>query len=384
MSWMITADKLDEQQNHFIFEKSRSKENIWIKGFAGSGKSVLLIHTIIDKIKENPNANICVVVFTHSLIQMFAAGIKELGIPEKNIRLTTYHQFMKDNNKFDYIFCDEVQDLPKSVLENMKSRTKQLILAGDSNQSIYSKNPSTHEPTVSQSEIETIINSTPYELNTIYRLTKSIIKVVSHLIPKMNILSSKTDRTKKDVSVRLCKGNSEYQEVEYILSQANEAISVDESVVIILPTHNDIIKFINIALDINGKQEWNVVMDKWGQKPDWYLLNNYLSNNGINIEYVGNGAGNLFDSVRIGKMIIMTYHSVKGLDFDNVFLPFVSTSLKVRNKTIFMVGMTRSKEALYLTYSGNMHEYVSDFKDECTIIDINSINNNDDDLDFDF
>ena len=157
-NWMIEATKLDEEQKQFIFEKVKTKDNIWIKGFAGSGKSILLVHTIVDKIKENPNTTICVVVFTHSLIQMFTVGMKELKIPDKNVYLTTYHQFMKDTYTFEYIFCDEVQDLPKSVLEEMKRRSNQLILAGDSNQSIYTNNPSNNEPTVTPSEIGTITN----------------------------------------------------------------------------------------------------------------------------------------------------------------------------------------------------------------------------------
>lgn len=53
----------------------------------------------------------------------------------------------------------------------------------------------------------------------------------------------------------------------------------------------------------------------------------------------------------------MTYHSSKGLDFDNVFLPFMSIQPNIRNEILFMVGMTRSKN-LYLTYSGTMHEYI--------------------------
>ena len=391
MSWMIKASQLDEEQNQFIFEKARSKDNIWIKGFAGSGKSVLLVHTIVDKIHENPNVSICVVVFTHSLIQMFSAGMKELGIPEKNVYLTTYHNFLKDNKTYNYIFCDEVQDLPKSVLENMKSRAGQLILAGDSNQSIYHNNPSTKEPTVRPSEIARIINSKPYELSTIYRLTRSIIKTISRLLPNMNILSSKIDRTKKDISVRLCKASTEYKEVEYIISQADEAMSIGESVAIILPTHDDILRFFNIALDTKNIQQWKLVTIGWRNKPNWSFLNRYLLSNGVNMEYIGNGVGNLFNCTQQGKMILMTYHSAKGLDFDNVFLPFLHNNRddwfrsKTLTKTLFMVGMTRSKKDLYLTYTGDLYSYVLDFEDECTKIDIDTISSDsNDDLDFDF
>ena len=174
-NWMIASDKLDAEQKHFIFEESKNGKNIWIKGFAGSGKSILLVHSIVEKIRENPDVSICVVVFTHSLIQMFTVGMEELKIPYKNVALSTYHQFMKNNATYDYIFCDEVQDLPKSVLENMKLRANQLILAGDLNQSIYENTPS-GELTVTPLEIRNITNSKPYELTTIHRLTKSIIK----------------------------------------------------------------------------------------------------------------------------------------------------------------------------------------------------------------
>lgn len=376
-SWMIASDKLDAEQKHFIFEESKNEKNIWIKGFAGSGKSILLVHSIVEKIRENPDVSICVVVFTHSLIQMFTVGMEELKIPYKNVTLLTYHQFMKKNKTYDYIFCDEVQDIPKYVLENMKIRTKQIILAGDSHQSIY-------ENRVTALEIGHIINSNPYELTTIHRLTKSIINVVSNLLPEMNIFKAKTDRMKQDISVRLGYANNKNQEVEYILSQADEAISIGESVVVILPTHGDIINFVNLFLDIKNINQWQKVENNWG-KPDWYNLNNHLNSQKINIEYIGNGAGDLYNTVRLGKIAIMTYHSAKGLDFDNVFLPFLSRGLNLRSKTILMVGMTRSKKDLYLTYSGIIHEYVSSFENKCTKIDIDNItSSNIDDLVFDF
>jgi superfamily I DNA/RNA helicase len=48
-------------------------------------------------------------------------------------------------------------------------------------------------------------------------------------------------------------------------------------------------------------------------------------------------------------IIVMTYHSSKGLDFDNVFLPFLNNSLFIspyNEETLFMVAITRSKKNL--------------------------------------
>jgi superfamily I DNA/RNA helicase len=110
-----------------------------------------------------------------------------------------------------------------------------------------------------------------------------------------------------------------------------------------------------------------------------------LDSTSTNIEYIGNGAGSLFNCVQFGKMIVMTYHSVKGLDFDNVFLPFLTNKLYIRDKTLFAVGLTRSKNNLYLSYSGTLHPFLKDLEDECTKIDIANLTVKDNDvLDFDF
>ncbi len=383
MSWMIESDKLDVDQKHFIFEEVTTGNNIWINGFAGSGKSILLVHAIIEKLKKDENASICIVVFTHSLIEMFELGMNELGI-DGNIKPMTYYEFQKNNTSYDYIFCDEVQDLPKSILKDMKERSKQLILAGDSNQSIYDINPKTNEPTVTPTEIVDITNSNEYILSTIYRLTKSIINVVSLLLPKIDIFSAKTDRTKQDITVKLCNGENLEMEVEYIIKEAEELTSIDESLVIILPKHDDIINFINIVLDIKKIAKWNVTKDNFN-KYRYDLLNKYLKENNVNIEYIGNKYGDLSKSLELKKIIFMTYHSSKGLDFDNVFLPFMSIHSNIRNEILFMVGMTRSKKNLYLTYSGTMHEYIKKIDKECTKIDINdTLNKKDKEIDIGF
>ena len=71
----------------------------------------------------------------------------------------------------------------------------------------------------------------------------------------------------------------------------------------------------------------------------------------------------------------MTYHSAKGLDFDNVFLPFCNAGLYLANnegiaKTLFMVGMTRSRNNLYITYHGYSSDYLNAFRGNCQVISI--------------
>lgn len=41
MAWIIEENKLDAQQRDFLDNVDINRKNVWIKGFAGSGKSIL-------------------------------------------------------------------------------------------------------------------------------------------------------------------------------------------------------------------------------------------------------------------------------------------------------------------------------------------------------
>lgn len=378
MAWMVKYDKLDDDQKDFVDNEINSKGNIWIKGFAGSGKSVMLIHALRKKMASSPNAKVCVVVFTHSLIDMFKTGMAELGM--RSIPVMTYHQFKKGFENYDYIFCDEVQDLPADVLRQMNQRSQHVYVAGDSNQSIY-------DNTVSTSEIGNIINARPFVLTRIYRLTRSIMNAVSNLLPNMDIFGSRRDMTKKDVSVRLGKAYDEDEEVKYVWEQSSNATSEGYSSAVLLPKHDYIITFANRLLKANGKPSWPLQENTWG-KPDYNSLNRHFQSQGLKIEYVGNGYGSFQNAERNRNTILMTYHSAKGMDFDNVFLPFLSDDTDISrgdDETLFMVAITRSKMNLFITYSGYLHRLVSKFESTCQKIDLNASNQTaNTGIDFDF
>ena len=378
MAWMIKYDKLDDDQKDFVDKEINNRGNIWIKGFAGSGKSVMLIHALRKKLDSSPNSNVCIVVYTHSLIDMFKTGMAELGMP--SVPVMTYHQFKKDYQTYDYIFCDEVQDLPADVLAQMKERSQHVYVAGDSNQSIY-------ENTVTPSEIGNIINARPFVLTRIYRLTRSIMNAVSHLLPNMDIFGSRRDMTKTDVSVRLVTACDKEEEVKYVWEQASNATSEGYTAVVLLPKHDYIFDFANQLLRNNKKKEWSMKENNWG-KPDYYSLNTHFRNQGLKVEYVGNSYGSFQNAERNKNLILMTYHSAKGMDFDNVFLPFLSDDISISRRdeeTLFMVAITRSKMNLFITYSGYLHHLVEKFESTCQRIDLSSANNSaNTDIDFDF
>lgn len=373
-------NKLDPQQQDFLNKISTFVDNAgshfrnqWIKGFAGSGKSVLLAYAAKTILAKKSNSNILVVVFTRSLVEMFKADFKELGLTT-NVTIETYYEFMKGSGHHDYILCDEVQDLTPRVIREMNARSYNVIVAGDSNQSIYDRDPRWQEATVTSSEIGSLINGDPYELSIIHRLSRSIIDAVQRFLPRMNIFSSKRDMTKEDTQIRLCEASSEAEEVKYIMERASKAVSVGDSTAILIPSGQQIIKFVNQVLRDENKPEWAKRDNDWG-RVDWGAMNAHLRKNGIKMQYVGNGYGCFDESDR--RIVIMTFHSAKGLDFENVFIPFANASMFINHddslaKTLFMVAMTRTRKNLYITYNGYPSDYLEAFKSNCSHIDISS------------
>ena len=118
----------------------------------------------MDTLVKEPNSQVVVLVFTHALKDMFEIGINELKPYYKitrNIPVKTYYDFVdKDNVNYDFIFCDEVQDLPAKVLYAMNNRARRIVVAGDSNQSIYQTDPKWFEKVVDSNSIGDIIRIT--------------------------------------------------------------------------------------------------------------------------------------------------------------------------------------------------------------------------------
>lgn len=373
-------NKLDPQQqafldkvSSFVDQSSSSFHNQWIKGFAGSGKSVLLAYAAKTILTKKPNSCILVVVFTRSLAEMFKADFKELGIASM-VTIDTYYGFMNSGAHYDYILCDEVQDLVPRVIREMNARASYIIVAGDSNQSIYESDPKWREATVTPSEIGQLIHGEAYELGIIHRLSRSIIDAVQRFLPRMNIFSSKRDMTKEDTQIRLCEANSETKEVKYVMDQATKAVNVGDSTAILIPSAPKVIKFVNEALSEAGKPEWVETTNAYG-KVDFGSMNAHLRKNGIKMQYVGNGYGSFEENDH--RIVIMTFHSAKGLDFENVFIPFANASMYISPddnlaKTLFMVAMTRSRRNLYISYSGYPSDFLDAFKSNCSRIDISS------------
>lgn len=399
MPWFIPFNHLDPDQREFVDD--RNNNNYFIKGYAGTGKSVVLLHKLIHIYQQNPNAKCCIISFTHSLLEMFKLGIEETGMLSARVSneinsccaklgqidLVTKYEFRRNINcqnpvNYDFIMIDEVQDLCPSDLQNaLNSGAGNIYLGGDENQSIYSEDPKDREPTLNPNEINKIIEVTEKSLLTLYRITPSILRVAKRLMPELEeALNGVRFGHTRDAEVILANSEDERDEVKYVLENALTYAEDIELTAILFPEHSWIKAFFTHVLEINNVPITNQFFEFLRLK-NYSEINNIFVKHDIRIEFVGNRHGSFKNAKQNHNIVVMTYYSAKGMDFDNVFIPFLSRS----REDIFsyfiprplMVAITRSNLNLTLSYSGESMSCIDIIRSTCFSIDIDEENETD-------
>lgn len=375
MKWLPGENDLVKEQTEFRNQVWTEKGNVYVSGFPGSGKSVCLLYAVKTIRDKEPNASILFVEFTHSLIKMIEAALSELGLA--NIQVVTYADFERNyRGSYDYIICDEVQDMSADLLELMKRRAKRIIVGGDPNQSIYETLPN-GGPTVGPEEMKRILTPKTSELTILHRLNKFIIRGINSFMPQMRMLAEKSSMLKKHKPAYVWHCIDQNDEVKRIMEDAKTALNYGESVAILLPAHWKIENFVNIYLQYIGKPTFDFSQDRQYGKPNYGLLNQHLEKHGVKMQSITNGFGSLVTDS--DKIILSTYHSSKGLDFDKVFMPFCNQgSGNEDDPRLFMVAMSRSRKDLTLSYTTSMNRFIQQFfnnREACQFIDFKDMAN---------
>ena len=169
----------------------------------------------------------------------------------------------------------------------------------------------------------------------------------------------------RDTDVMICHADDEDVEAEYVYTQALDNAEGVELTAILLPMHGWISTFCKYILK-KEKVPWTKDVDDWFKKRDYSSINAYFQKHNIKIEYVGSEHGSFIHARKHNNILLMTYHSSKGMDFQNVFLPFLSASRYSNSLEYFiprplMVAMTRSNYNLTISFSGEPLESVGKF-----------------------
>jgi len=362
MSWYVPFNQLSIKQRSVLdgISKQLSKPH-WIQGFAGTGKTVVITHLIERVAADQPKATLCFITFTHALKDLVSTGFH--GPVAKRIVIKTHTQFLSDRQTYDYVFLDEVQDIKPGDLTRIRALSEHMYVAGDSDQRIY-------EEGAKEEDIVRTVQPVAWKLLEIFRLTKLLRDVALSILPKARIVEGSDAVKTANVTIRLIPFESEANEVEWVWDEALSRSRPGDPSVILFPTHDAIADFSwRLAEHIGGEAPPRV--KKVRGKRDYIPFNEHWLECKTPLVYLGNSFGSLAESDTRPLVFFMTFHSSKGLDFRNVFIPSLNSDAMivppkalendpVLDRRVLFVAVTRSRENLFLSFNSKKpHPHVA-------------------------
>ena len=202
----------DEQARIFDQIIEDDNRSWWIKGYAGTGKTILLIHLANEYIKARKNC--AYVTYTHALVKRASDDLASLGVRQDKLPVFTVDAFNSSNKRYDLILVDEVQDLQQDKIEKLLLRGGRFIFAGDLNQSIFLNS-------AKPDKIKKLLgNPKVVELRDIYRLPEAI-SYASHLVyEEADSAENALVTVREDSSVNIVEARSKKAEVSWVYEQA--------------------------------------------------------------------------------------------------------------------------------------------------------------------
>lgn len=357
---MVPLNQLDAVQMTAINEiVDDPSSNHLVKGFAGSGKTIVLTHVLERLASKQDGRRICFATYTHALKDMVESGLSDRALAR--IDISTFDSLTSATHPYDIIVADELQDLTPKNFAHLSPRYRRLIAAADFDQRIY-------RGAKPVSEIEQLFRgSRRHQLREIHRINNNVFLVATSVwgahVPKSALIREDDNFTS------VYRGMSLQDECDVVYEEAKRNAAPQYPSAILFPSKALIWKFISSIAKSKGwatpppPPKSSVRNDKYGE------LNAYLSKHRADLQMFGSGSGEMETSDGKSITYLMTYHSSKGLDFPNVFLPHLTVDVTLDpmryapdhdERKIFFVAATRAKRKLFLSYHGDPHRFISE------------------------
>lgn len=301
----LSASLTDSQ--HLALE---SDKNVVIAGPAGSGKTFLTV-LFAEKLRlKNPNHSIQIIILTKSLSSFISKALVQREVID--VQVNHFASWINRPKSFDYLIIDEVQDLNlNQIKELIKYANIGFYLLGDSNQIIYKEQlkGATIKEIADELKIKNI------ELKEIVRFNEGIKNFIS---ASCSFLENSTVINKEVTKPKIISFNTNDEQFDELVKIISNLPKVGTT---------GIFCFLNSDVEKLIKE-----LSKRKFKVAGYKIN---SNENLS-----------FDD---GAVNILTYHSAKGLEFDNVILPHFDYGNGFPD-TIYYVGFSRARSRLYILY----------------------------------
>jgi superfamily I DNA/RNA helicase len=374
MTWIPSRQDFDDYQETILSEIFTDATNSWwLQGYPGTGKTMLLIHLIAEYIDAGWDC--AFVTFTHALKKLAIEAMKELGHKPGQLHIETVDKLNVLKRRYDIIFVDEVQDLTVQQISKLRTLADRFVYAGDLNQSIYLQ-------AAPNTRIREVLGRPKTRVLTdLYRMPEPIFMAANITYPEAEIERGAQVATNIESYVNLVAAETVESEVQWVYQQAKNESRNQLPSAIIFGKHQDLQQFVTMLLDQLRERKAPTVIGK-----DYDPLNEHLKRLKIPMMYYGGAqGGDLANASSSKKILLMTMHSAKGLEFGSVFTPFMNHGDSLcpypsllnndewQRRCLFM-AITRTKLNFYASYSETLSEYLNPLSPENVSI---TLTNND-------
>jgi superfamily I DNA/RNA helicase len=357
MTWFKLASDLSQLQLRLVeqvVDRVRATPDgatFWVQGGAGSGKTIVLAHIARRLKAEQQGLSIVFLTYTHALTGMIRQAVKDSGVQAE---VSTHLSFLHSKHgRADVILLDEIQDVKRADLEALRRREQRI-----------------YEVNNTEAVIDEVIRFDKGRLLELFRITKFIVQAVKSILPNTRLNESDV-RKMRDITAAVKKFRDPKREARWTYEEALALARPKYPAAILLPNHRAIFEFCRaLAEDLGIASTGPKIEVTDGKIANYRELNAHFEAHRKPISYFGNGIGELSDADGRPLVFLMTYHSSKGLDFDVVHMPGLVSTMQIvppralieapdLDRTLFFVAMTRSRERLVMSYSGNRaHPFV--------------------------
>lgn len=333
------------EQSQIIESSFTPNSNRVLRGIAGSGKTIMLLHQIDHICHENKDKKILLVSFTTTLQAMFSDRyINNESVDIKGLK------DMKDleNKSYDFVFIDECQDFSKDELQSIINKKRPapegfVILSTDWGQHLYFKEKRTADYSFfnfKYSELGLNIESEDIvDLTINYRNTQEIGLFAHYFLHEDSIKMTSAENEMNHMYL------NKMQSALRSDGRIPEVVAYKKDTEIIDQVVARIIKFIaegaeekDIAILFSEHKNAKDLIERLTQK---------LSDRGYKpFSYLDDSNRKMIHNTN--QVLLSTIHSSKGFEYKHVILCANHSfqTIYENTKRTFYVGLTRAQETL--------------------------------------
>jgi len=349
------ADLADPQKDFLTSVIQDSDRNFFLKGCAGSGKTVVAAHAIRILRKEQ-NKSVKLLVYTKLLSKFINDGFRDIGSEIENVE--HFHSWRPNfEDQVDMIIVDESQDFQMEWITKVKSFSNNQIWLGDASQQLYADSKYDDGFKSINNEFS---NSNETELTTNYRNSISIAQLAKCFINVNEFDHRSGVSLKKKVDDFIIPIANNERQTSGARNQPN----------IFIEAKNDSDEFDAIAKIIKDIQNGNepskqiAIAQLKHDHLDW--IGSELRNRGVDFLRIPKNKDitDLPNFDQRNLTILSPIHSLKGLEFDYIFFPRSEEQKigfweeKEINDNLMFVLFSRAKTRIYCSYVNKSQSYV--------------------------